>query len=121
MNLPSTSQIHHALTNATTLRLLEVAPFAHVVLNAEGEILAANQEAHRLFGYGSGELPGRLIARLFSTPFDFQEIARGFVKPLDDIPRDPRAPIRLDALRFDGTGFPTTVRLAFSTRPRASW
>src|SRR5688572_21532141 len=92
--------------------LLEAAPDAMVVADAEGRIVLVNAQAERLFGYGREELVGRPVEML--VPKETRERhpdhrARYYGDPQ---PRPMGAGMELAARRKDGTEFPAEIALS---------
>jgi PAS domain-containing protein len=50
--------------NANCRAVLEAAPDAMLVVNREGEIVAANRQAQKLYRYGHEQLTGRVVESL---------------------------------------------------------
>ncbi|MEN3975612.1 PAS domain S-box protein [Emcibacter sp. SYSU 3D8] len=92
--------------------LLDAVPDATFVMQAGGEILLANAEAERLFGYGRDELVGRSIESLMPDDRldDFRAVRPGFIEKLAN------GPFTVDRALVgrarDGREFATEVRLS---------
>jgi PAS domain S-box-containing protein len=78
--------------------LLEIAPDAIVVVDEDGEILAANPRAEELFRLGRDELLGRPVDELFARPWLRL--------------RRTGSSLEVPALRGDGTEFPAEISVA---------
>jgi PAS domain S-box-containing protein len=91
--------------------LLEAAPDAMVIVDADGRIVLVNAEAERLFGHARGEMLGQSVEMLIPARFHAAHVAAstGFV----GAPRlrPPGSGGELTGLRKDGTEFPIEVSL----------
>lgn len=100
--------------------LLESFSDGMVVISANGQIVLANSQADRLFGYGPGELRGKQVDELLPNRFrDDYEGGRS-----DYFTRSPAqkagASPELDGLRRDGSEFPIEINLStFETKEGA--
>jgi PAS domain S-box-containing protein len=99
-------------TDTLFLLLLDALPDAVFVLNQTAEIVVANKQAERIFGYNSKELIGRSINRL--VPPGLRD-RHG--PSLEQYFRDPQARptgigLELFAQRSDGTDFPVEINLS---------
>ena len=87
------------------------APIAMVMINADGTIVLANLEAHRIFGYSAGELVGRSLETLIPRRFQHTHVAQRnsfFSSPES---RTMGVGRELFGLRSDGSEFPVEVGL----------
>jgi len=92
--------------------LLELVPYAMVIVNEQGQIIRVNWEAEQLFGYGRDEIVGQSIEILVPERFRRQHIqhrARHMVSP-NMRPMESR--LDLYALRQDGWEFPAEIILS---------
>ena len=92
--------------------LLESAPDAMVIVNAEGEVVLTNSQTEKLFGYSRAELLGKKVETLL--PERYKGNHRGhrdqfFGSPK---PRPMGAGLALYATRKDGTEFPVEISLS---------
>jgi PAS domain S-box-containing protein len=88
------------------------APDGILLVDREGNVVEANREAERLFGYGSGELIG--IEVDFLVP---PEVREGHQAHRDAYSRDPRPRpmgigLELAGVRRDGTRVPVEISLS---------
>jgi PAS domain S-box-containing protein len=92
--------------------LLEAAPDAMVVVDAAGRIVLANQQCEGLFGYASGELPGRQVEDL--VPDRFRGVHPGHREGYaHHAQRRPMgAGLELFGRRKDGAEFPAEISLS---------
>ncbi|HEV2713616.1 MAG TPA: PAS domain S-box protein [Terriglobales bacterium] len=93
-------------------RVVEAAPNAMIMVNQEGQITLANQQAEKTFGYSREELLGRPIEMLLPEPL--QPGHRGF---RHDYVRNPRARTmgagrELFGRRKDGSEVPVEIGLS---------
>lgn len=103
----------HGASSALYRDLVEFAPDALILVDAQGIILYANTHAHTLFGYKSGTLNGFCVDRLIP-----EESRSSHAAHRDAYMREPRLRemgnrnMPLFGLRQDGTRFPAEIRLA---------
>ena len=83
--------------------LLDAAPDAMVVVDPQGDVIALNLEAERLFGWSEPEFLGHSLNRII--PPRFQQISAGRG-------RDEGVPVSLLARRRDGSEFPVELNRA---------
>ena len=92
--------------------LLEAAPDAMVVVNQSGEIVLANLQAAKQFGYGSDELLGRQVSEIIPQGFAERLIADGTRSAADALAQQIGTGIELSARRKDGSEFPIEIMLS---------
>ena len=92
--------------------LLEAAPDAMVVVNQGGEIVLANHQAGKQFGYGSDELVGRQMTELIPRGFAERLIADGARSAADALAQQMGTGIELSAKRKNGSEFPIEIMLS---------
>ncbi|MGE5478648.1 MAG: EAL domain-containing protein [Bacteroidales bacterium] len=91
--------------------VLDTAPEAMLVIDADGQIVRANLHAHSIFGYAAGELLGQEIEILLPDHFrdEHRRIRRRFMalqpQGLHKIPME------VAGRHSDGTAFPASVSL----------
>src|SRR5579883_254770 len=86
--------------------MVEVAPFAMIVVNPDGRILLANTRAENLFGYSREELVDQAFGILAEG---FSEIASTL--PKNSIKNPPEEGREETGRRKDGSHFPIEVRM----------
>ena len=94
------------------LDLLEAMPDAIVMVNAGGEIVVANGQAERLFGYDHGQMLGQAVEILLPQRYHqaHQSHRHGFFQ----LPhtRSMGAGLELFGRRRDATEFPVEISLS---------
>jgi len=93
-----------------TIGVMEVAPEAIIISDAQGRITRANAQTQKLFGYSADELLGQPIEMLVSEGLrkDYVDYRRDYV--YSPIARDMSTRNDVFACRKDGTQFPVDVR-----------
>lgn len=92
--------------------LLEAAPDAMIVVNPSGEIVLANLQAGKQFGYGSDELLGRQVTEIIPQGFAERLIADGARSAAEALAQQIGTGIELSARRKDGSEFPIEIMLS---------
>jgi protein-histidine pros-kinase len=100
------------LSEAVCRDLLEAAPIAIMVVAEQGEIVAANAEAEKMFGYRREELLGRSIETLLPARYRQSHIADRGAFNRNPEPRPMGLRRDLTALKKDGTEFAVEVGLS---------
>jgi PAS domain S-box-containing protein len=91
--------------------VLEAAPDAMIIVNAEGRIVMVNAEAQRLFGYTREELLGQAIEMLVPERFRGRHPAHRSNYEVDRRTRPMGVNNDLHARRRDGSEFPAEISL----------
>jgi PAS domain S-box-containing protein len=91
--------------------VLEFSPDAVVVVNHEGRVVRANQQADLLFGYGRGELIGQAVEMLIPEQFRAQHAQYRADYAAAPRLRPMGAGLALHARRKDGSEFPVDIML----------
>ncbi len=98
--------------------LLESAPDAFVIADAQGEIVLVNAQTERLFGYGRHELIGMPVELLVPSRL-WPDIPRGEGSPA--LLRHLGMSVELKGFRKDGKEFPIEVSLSLIPNAQGSW
>jgi diguanylate cyclase (GGDEF)-like protein/PAS domain S-box-containing protein len=93
-------------------RLLESAPDAMVIVNADGEIVLVNGQTEKLFGYARDELLGERVELLVPGRFRDGHAAQRSGYSEDPHTRAMGAGLDLQGRRKDGTEFPVEISLS---------
>ncbi len=97
--------------------LLETAPDALIAVDEAGEIVFANAQAERLFGYARAELVGSPVELLVPDASRAGHPVRRATYGKDPRPRPMGAGVELAARRRDGTEFPAEISLSAVETP----
>jgi PAS domain S-box-containing protein len=92
--------------------LLEAAPDAMVVVNAQGEIVLLNLQAEKQFGYRRDELVGHPVKDIIPEGFAERLIADGARSAAEALAQQIGTGIELVGRRRDGTEFPIELMLS---------
>jgi PAS domain S-box-containing protein len=110
----------HALKAQTLMResearyrgLLEAAPDAMVVVNADGEIVLLNLQAEKQFGYRGDELLGQKVKSIIPEGFAERLVADGTRCSADALAQQIGTGVELTGRRKDGSEFPIEIMLS---------
>jgi PAS domain S-box-containing protein len=91
--------------------LLEFAPDAMVIANKNGEIMLANAQTEKLFGYSRQELLGRNVTMLMPVRFRERHRQRQANYLANPLTRPMGGGLELYGLRRDGREFPVEISL----------
>jgi PAS domain S-box-containing protein len=91
--------------------LLEAAPDAMLITEADGAIVLVNAHMHDLFGYERGEVRGRNI-RLLVPAWSFPTLATAGLRGGNGTPHGAEGIPDLYAVRKDGSSFPIEISLS---------
>ena len=102
----------HAWIPATFRALLEGAPDAMLIVDRDGRIVLANNQAAQLFGYADAELAGQKVEALVPARFRYKHPGHrsGFFS--EPRTRAMGAGLDLTGLRKDGSEFPVEISLS---------
>jgi PAS domain S-box-containing protein len=92
--------------------LLQAAPDAMVVVNHDGEIVLANLQAEKEFGYGQDELLGQNMENIIPEGFAERLLASGLGSTGDALTLQIAAGIELTGQRKDRSQFPVELMLS---------
>ncbi len=92
--------------------LFETAPDAMMVVDAVGDIVLANSQAHQLFGYLPGELPGLRIENLLPESLRAAHVAHRAGYNARPSIRPMGVGYELTGVRHDGEAFPVEIALS---------
>ncbi|HWO31673.1 MAG TPA: PAS domain S-box protein [Candidatus Acidoferrum sp.] len=116
-NLRGFSEFSHDLSErqeseARYRGLLEAAPDAMVVVNADGEIILLNVQAETQFGYSRDELVGQKVKNIIPEGFAEPLIADATRSAAEGLAQPIGGGIELSGRRKDGTEFPIEMMLS---------
>ena len=92
--------------------ILEAAPDAMIVVDADGRILFVNAQAEILFGYGRDQLLGQTVELLVPARFRGGHAAHRRAFTAESRVRPMGAGVQLYGQRKDGTEFPVDISLS---------
>jgi PAS domain S-box-containing protein len=92
--------------------VLESAPDAIVIVNADGEIVLVNAQTEKLFGYARAELLGQRLEILVPDRFRDRHVDHRSMYRSDPHTRAMGAALELFARRKDGSEFPVEISLS---------
>jgi PAS domain S-box-containing protein len=98
--------------------LLETAPDAIIVVNDEGVIELANEQAEELFGYGKDRLLGLVVEELVPERYHNRHRANRSQYNSNPVKRRMGEHLATMARRKDGTEFPMATALSATITPR---
>ena len=92
--------------------LLESAPDAVVIVDANGRIVIVNKQTEKLFGYDRGELLGQSVGILMPQSFRGRHVSHLTGYMADPRTRPLGAGLELAGRRKDGSAFPVDISLS---------
>jgi PAS domain S-box-containing protein len=100
------------LDDAVTATIVDLAPNGILLVDPDGRIVLANQQAERMFGYDPGELLTAEVGDL--VPAHLRDAHRGHRAAYQRDPRTRPMGVGMDlfATRRDGTSFPVEIALS---------
>lgn len=99
-------------TSDLVRRVLDSAPDAMVIIDAEGTIVFANRQVESLFGHGPAGLVGRKVEMLLPERFRERHIGHRAAYVRNTRVRPMGTGLDLFALRKDGSEFPVEISLS---------
>jgi PAS domain S-box-containing protein len=99
-------------TEATFRSLIEAAPDGIVIVGTAGAIVVANTQAHRMFGYEPGELPGQPVEVLVPARLRAPHVGHRATYQEKPITRPMGQGLDLVGRRKDGSEFPVEISLS---------
>src|ERR1700733_10302700 len=106
------AETHLAQMEGRYRGLLEAAPDAMVVVNADGEIILLNVQAEKRFGYSRDELLGRKVKAIIPEGFAERLVADGLRSAEVALAQQIGTGIELTGRRKDGGEFPIELMLS---------
>lgn len=99
-----------SLSSELVRNVLESAPDAMIIIDADGLVLFANRQVEALFGHAAAEVIGKPVEQLL--PERFRDRHVGHRRGYGNVVRPMGVGLELFARRSDGTEFPVEVSLS---------
>jgi PAS domain S-box-containing protein len=112
ISVRKTAELHLAQMEGRYRGLLEAAPDAMVLVNADGKIVLVNVHAERKFGYSRDELLGQPVKKLIPEGFAERLAADALRSPADALAQEIGSGIELMGRKKDGSEFPIEIMLS---------